>query len=265
MKLCSFNMRSAYIAAAAIVAAPMLSAPLHAQVTVPSQGVVCDQRGRVCYDSQGVSMGLTQDYFGPQAVQNLLNQLQGGPAPTEFRLSSGVACSSAARTCWSDGWSRQVVDWSLTSQLYGRSGGSGDSGNASAGRPERASGYCSLSRLGRPVFNGGCELKKVVRGGKTRFEAALGNGQLYTFVTRNGSFVIQDDTGGSWPVSFQDRGTTGVFQWNDLQLIATRTSALNGGGSGGSSAGTSAGSAQGNAAGAALGAGIGALLNSLFK
>ena len=260
-KLCSFNMRFAYIAAAAMLAAPMLSVPVHAQVTVPSQGVVCDQRGRVCYDSQGVSMGLTQDYFGSQAVQNLLNQLQGSPAPRDFRLSSGVACSSAARTCWSDGWSKQVVDWSLTSQLYGRSGGSAEAGNAAAGRPERASGYCSLSRQGRAVFNGGCELKKVVRGGKTRFEAALGNGQTYTFVTRNGSFVIQDDTGGSWPVGFQDRGTTGVFQWNEMQLIATRTSAINGGGTDGASPG----SALGNAAGAALGAGIGALLNSLFK
>jgi hypothetical protein len=250
-------MRFSVIAVAATLAVPMMSVPVQAQVNSPSQGVVCDQRGRVCYDRQGVSLGLTQDYFGPQAVQNLLNQFQGGPAPQDFRLSNGTACSTMARTCWSDGWSKQVVDWTLTSQLYGRSAAASMPNGSSSGNAERASGYCSLSRSGRQVFNGGCALKKVVKGGKTRFEAALGNGQLFTFVTRDGSFVIQDDTGGSWPVSFQDRGTTGVFQWNDIQLIATRTSAINGG--------NAAGSALGNAAGAALGAGIGALLNSLFK
>lgn len=205
----------------------------------------------------GVSLGLTQQYFGAQAVQNLMNQLQGSPAPRDFRLSNGVACSSGARTCWSDGWSKQVVDPALTSQLYGRNASGGGAGGASAGQPERASGYCSLSQMGRQLFTGNCDLKKVVKGEKTRFEATLGNGQVFTFVTRNGSFVIQDQTGGSWPVSFQNRGTTGVFQWNDLQLIATRTSAINGG--------TTAGSALGTAAGAAIGAGIGALLNSLFN
>jgi hypothetical protein len=249
-------LRFSYILAAAGLAAPLGVSPASAQVITPSRGVVCDQAGQVCYDSQGVSMGLTQEYFGSQAVQNLLNQLRGGPTPQDFRLSNGTACSSAARTCWSDGWSRSVVNWPLTTQLYDRSAGS-SGGAAPAAGAEQASGFCTLSRMGQQLFSGGCQLKKVVRGSKTRFEASLGNGQIFSFVTRDGSFVIQDNTGGSWPVSFENRGTTGVFRWNDLQLIATRTSPVNGSGS--------AGDALGTAAGAALGAGIGALLNSLFK
>ena len=241
---------------AAGLVAPVLMAPAIAQVITPARGVVCDQAGQVCYDSQGLSMGFTQEYFGSQAVQNLTNQLRGGPAPQEFRLSNGVACSSVARTCWSDGWSRNLVDWSLTSQLYNRSSGSA-SDSPVAPAAEQASGFCTLSRQGQQLFSGGCQLKKVVRGSKTRFEAALGNGQTYSFVTRDGSFVIQDGSGGAWPVGFEDRGTTGVFRWNDFQLIATRTGAVNSSGS--------ATNALGNAAGAAIGAGIGALLNSLFK
>jgi len=75
-------------------------------------------------------------------------------------------------------------------------------------------------------------------------------------VSRDGTFVIQDSTGGSWPVQFENRGTTGVFRWNDMQLTATRTTPVNGTGS--------AVDALGAAAGAAIGAGLGSLLNSLF-
>jgi len=257
------NLRLPYILAAAITTIPLFGLPGHAQVNTPSQGVVCDERGRVCYDNQGLSMGLTQTYFGDQAAQNVLNQLQGGPAPQEFRLSNGVACSTVARTCWSDGWSKRMVDWPLTSQLYNRN----PSGSSSAGSatPEQASGFCTLSRQGQQLFSGTCQLKKLTQANRTRFLAALGNGQTFAFVSRDSNFVIQDNTGGSWPVSFENRGTTGVFRWNDLQLIATRTSEINGSNSAGSSAGSAASNALGNAAGAALGAGIGALLNSLFR
>lgn len=251
------NLRLPYILAAAITTSPLFGAPGHAQINIPSQGVVCDQRGRVCYDNQGLSLGLTQTYFGEQAAQNVLNQLQGGPAPQEFRLSNGVACSTQARTCWSDGWSRRMVDWPLTTQLYNRNASGSGSVSAGSATPEQASGFCTLSRQGQPLFSGSCQLKKLTQGNRTRFEAALGNGQTFTFLSRNSNFVIQDNTGGSWPVSFENRGTTGVFRWNDLQLIATRTSGINGS--------NSAGNALGTAAGAALGAGLGALLNSLFK
>ncbi|MFM9042350.1 MAG: YcgJ family protein [Vulcanococcus sp.] len=233
---------------------PLLVGPVQAQVISPSRGVVCDQRGQVCYDSQGLSMALTQEYFGNLAVQNAMTQIGSGPAPQDFRLSTGVACSSQARTCWSDGWSRNVIDWQLTSQLYNRSVNEGAGGGAAS--PERAGGVCNLNRSGQQLFSGSCQLKKISKANKTRFEAVLGNGQTFSFVSRDGTFVIQDSTGGSWPVQFENRGTTGVFRWNDMQLTATRTTPVNGTGS--------AGDALGAAAGAAIGAGLGSLLNSLF-
>ena len=250
------NLRFPYILATVLTAAPLIGSPARAQVNYPTQGVVCDQRGQVCYDNQGLSLGLTQTYFGNQASQNVLNQLQGGPAPQDFRLSNGAVCSSRAQTCWSDGWSQRVVDQPLTGQLYNRNASGSVSNGSGGSAPEQASGFCTLSRLGGQLFSGGCQLKKLTKGTKTRFEAALANGQTFTFVSRDGSFVIQDNTGGTWPVQFENRGTTGVFRWNDLQLIATRTTGINGGSSGQN--------ALGNAAGAAIGAGIGALLNSLF-
>jgi len=251
------NLRFLSFGLAAGLSSPLLCMPVVAQVSTPSRGVVCDQRGQVCYDSQGLSMGLTQQYFGNMAVQKVMNQLGNQPAPRDFRLSNGVACSSQARTCWSDGWARSSVDWSLTSQLYDRSNMGGSSASATTG-PEQAGGLCTLSRYGQQLFSGNCQLRKSVKGTNTRFAAALANGQTYTFVSRDGTFVIQDGSGGAWPVQFENRGTTGVFRWNDLQLIATRTTPVNGGNS-------SATNTLGAAAGAALGAGLGALLNSLFQ
>lgn len=246
-------LRFASFLSAAVLSSPLLAAPVVAQVISPSRGVICDQRGQVCYDSQGLSMGLTQQYFGSLAVQSVMAQIGNRPAPQDFRLSSGAACSSQARTCWSDGWNRSVIDWQLTSQLYNRNIGEGAAGGATS--PERAGGLCTLSRSGQQLFSGSCQLKKLTKGSKTRFEAVLRSGQTFSFVSRDGKFVIQDNTGGSWPVQFENRGATGVFRWNDLQLTATRTGAING----------NAGDALGTAAGAAIGAGIGTLLNSLFK
>lgn len=248
------NLRFASICAAFALVVPATTLPSLAQVSMPIRGVICDKRGQVCYDSQGLSLGLTQQYFGNQAVQNVMNQLRGGPSPKEFRLSNGVACSSVMRTCWSDGWNRTTVDPSLTYQLYG-SNSSGSSAGASI-TPEQAGGFCTINRAGMQLFSGGCQLKKITRGNKTRFEAALANGQTFTFVSRDGNFVIQDNSGGTWPVQFENRGTTGVFRWSEFQLIATRTTGINGGAAGQNALGT--------AAGAAIGAGIGALLNSLF-
>jgi len=253
------NVHFTSIAGAIALLCPLLAAPSLAQVNAPSRGVICDQRGQVCYDNQGLSLGLTQQYFGAQAAQKVMNQIQNGRPPQEFRLSNGAACSTQARTCWSDGWNRGVVDWNLTTQLYNRYPGPGGSNRPTPGlpRPDQASGLCSLNRWGRQIFRGSCQLRKLVRGANTRFEAALANGQTFTFVARQGNFFIQDYKGGTWPVRFEHRGTTGIFRWSDLQLVATRTSTINSGGR--------PGDAFGNAAGAAIGAGLNAFINSLFQ
>jgi len=168
------NLRFTSLLSTAALMTPLLVGPVQAQVISPSRGVVCDQRGQVCYDSQGLSMALTQEYFGNLAVQNAMTQIGSGPAPQDFRLSTGVACSSQARTCWSDGWSRNVIDWQLTSQLYNRNVNEGTGGGAAS--PERAGGVCNLNRSGQQLFSGSCQLKKISKANKTRFEAVLGNG-----------------------------------------------------------------------------------------
>ncbi|MEB3331576.1 MAG: YcgJ family protein [Synechococcaceae cyanobacterium] len=224
---------------------------VHSQQGVysPRQGVVCDSVGRTCYDSYGPSIGITAEIFGSQAGNALSQQLsQSSDGGRDFRLSSGQACSVAKRTCWDDGWSAQNVAFGLTQQLFGRSGGGGQSGQAQVARD---TGLCSLSRRGERVFDGRCRLKQVRQNGQDRYEIKLGNGTKYIFEQAGRQFLIRDGLGGSWPATFVDHGNTGIFRFGDYKLIATQENSNR-----------TTGSSE--AAGSAAGGAVDNLLNALF-
>jgi hypothetical protein len=185
-------------------------------VSSPQQGVICDGAGQVCYDSQGLSLGLTRTYFGAFAEQNAQRNLNGQPLPRQFRLSNGAACDVNQRQCWSDGWAQRVVDRSLTGQLFGNSGG------GSAEKPGTATGLCRLMQGFRTLYNGACDLKEVSNEKRKRFVVNLGNGSRYSFEDRGNGYRISDGMGGSWPVTFQDRGTSAMFRWADMNLSVTQ-------------------------------------------
>ena len=115
---------------------------VHAQpagLSYPRVGVVCDGVGRVCYDSYGPSIGITNEVYGQKAANQLTRALSSSSS-NDFRLSTGQACSVARRTCWNDGWGERVVAPGLTQQLFG--GGGLRPGQAQVARD---SGLCSLS------------------------------------------------------------------------------------------------------------------------
>lgn len=184
-------------------------------VSSPQQGVICDGAGQVCYDSQGLSLGLTRTYFGAFAEQNALRNLNGQPVPRQFRLSNGAACDVNQRLCWSDGWAQRVMDRSLTSQLFGGSGGGGSNSNTSTG-------LCRLNQGFRTIYNGQCDLKELSNDQRKRFVVNLGNGSRYSFEDRGNGYRITDGMGGSWPVSFNDQGRSAVFRWADMNLSVTQ-------------------------------------------
>jgi hypothetical protein len=206
-----------------IAGRPLLPLPTQAQVVNPTAGVVCDQRTRRCYDSQGISLALTQQYFGQLAVQNLSDRQDSRQDYTDFRLSNGAACSTSQRTCWSDGWGKRRVDTALTQQLYG-----GDRSYLS-NNPNRIdqtdAGYCQLYRRSQSLYSGACTLRKIsyTDNTRTRLDATLQNGSTYSFLQRDGSTVTQDSNGYTWPVTGSVDGRRATFRWADMQLMATRT------------------------------------------
>jgi hypothetical protein len=190
-----------------------------AGLSYPRSGVVCDGFGRVCYDSYGPSVGITNEVFGQKAANQLTRALSTSNS-RDFRLSTGQACSVSRRTCWNDGWSERVVAPGLTQQLFGGSGGGGlRPGQAQVARD---SGLCSLSRSSQRVYDGPCLLKQVMQGGQSRYEVTLQNGNRYVFQQLGGRFEIRDGFGGVWPVTFVDHGNTGVFRFGDYKLVATQ-------------------------------------------
>lgn len=184
-------------------------------VSSPQQGVICDGAGQVCYDAQGLSLGLTRNYFGAFAEQNALRNLNGQPVPRQFRLSNGAACDVNQRLCWSDGWAQRQVDRGLSTQLFGNSAGGGSNANSSTG-------LCRLTQGFRTIFNGQCDLKELTNNQRKRFVVNLGNGSRYSFEDRGNGYRITDGMGGNWPVSFSDQGRSAVFRWADMNLSVTQ-------------------------------------------
>jgi len=194
------------------LAAPSTALAQGAGLSFPQQGIVCDPRGQICYDQQGISMGLTRQYYGKRAERDLMAQFSSQPLPQEYRLSDGSVCSVNARTCWSDGWRKRLINQLLTAQQYG----SGDQVIS------KDRGYCRLTNLGMQVYSGRCRLIRstghpafrgstyTVRMGP-QLEVSFGHRRAYLEANSNGRF---------WPAQFQDLGNANaLFRWGAQQLV----------------------------------------------
>lgn len=195
----------------------------------PAPGVVCDQPAQLCYNSAGLSVGLTGRYFGSFARQNAQNTLNGGRPPLVFSLSNGSRCDGRRMTCWSSGFGQPVVNQQLTTQLYGTlpaptpyPGPQPYPTPYPTPTPAGYSGLCQLMRSGATLYNGSCALNEVRQGFQPRFEVLLRNGNRYVFEKSPGGYLISDPTGSRWPVQVSDNGNSGVFRWADMTLAVTQ-------------------------------------------
>jgi len=187
----------------------------------PSAGVVCDQPAQLCYDSNGLSLALTGQYFGAFAQQSALNNLNGRRPPQSFNLSNGTRCDVRQLTCWNANVGPSVIDQQLTAQLFGgvpRPMPSPQPGPA----PANYSAQCRLMRGTANLFNGPCALNEVRQGFQPRFEVQLQSGPRYVFEQSGSGYQIADGLGGRWPVQFNDNGSSGVFRWSNMSLAVTQ-------------------------------------------
>lgn len=179
----------------------------------PRAGVVCDPGGQICYDQAGLSLGLTREYFGAYAEQAALRNLAGQAPPRQFRLSNGSACDGMARTCWSDGWSRQRVNAALSNQLYGGGGGGGATTRQA---------QCSLTRWFKTLYRGSCELRENRSSRGRNLQVLLQDGNGYNIDRpRGGTYQLTDPKGASYPLQVRDQGRSISFSWSDRVLTVT--------------------------------------------
>ena len=199
----------------------------------PSAGIVCDQPAQRCYNSNGLSLALTAQYFGSFAQQNALQSLGGRRPGPVFTLSNGSRCDARQLSCWSTGYGQPSLDQRLTSQLFGGvprpmpapSPYPAPAPGPGPGPGPNPGGYTALCQLNSSrgtLYNGPCALNEVRQGYQPRFEVNLQNGTRYVFEQTGSGYAISDGMGSRWPVQFSDNGRSGTFRWADMSLSATQ-------------------------------------------
>ena len=85
----------------------------------PQQGVICNERVKVCYDAQGVSVGITQEIMGQEAADQLSSNLTAVDKkffdPTNFKPVQGVSCHTLEKACYKE----DTLSTALSSALFG--------------------------------------------------------------------------------------------------------------------------------------------------
>ncbi|MBM5816432.1 MAG: hypothetical protein FJ083_07540 [Cyanobacteria bacterium K_Offshore_surface_m2_239] len=80
----------------------------------------------------------------------------------------------------------------------------------------RANGRCSLKNDGYEAFNGHCIIKQKQNGPTTIFVVDLDNGTRFRFSGPNRQQLhVETPSGLEQNVLFEDRGSKGIFTWND--------------------------------------------------
>lgn len=195
----------------------------------PRAGVVCDTKFQTCWDQNGLSLGLTREFFGSNSEQMALRSLQGQSSRQQFRMSNGSYCDDIARTCWSAPPSRQQVNTELSNQLFGLGGVDRSpwiDNQDSKRRFWRA--QCRVSRGWQTLFRGNCELSETSNNLGRLLNLRLDNGSIYSISRpRTGNFELTDPQGKIWPLQVKDQAQTLKFTWSDHVLNVSETGASN--------------------------------------
>ena len=70
----------------------------------PQTGAICNEEVKVCYDTFGVSIGITKDIMGEQAADKLTRELstvdEASFDRTNFNPVEGISCHTLEKACY---------------------------------------------------------------------------------------------------------------------------------------------------------------------
>ena len=85
----------------------------------PQTGAICNEKVKVCYDTFGVSIGITKDIMGEQAAEKLTRKISAVSEAnfdrTNFNPVQGISCHTLEKACYED----NTVNEPLSSALFG--------------------------------------------------------------------------------------------------------------------------------------------------
>ena len=197
----------------------------------PREGVVCDPVSQTCYDQNGVTLGVTRDYFGTFAEQNARRNYERQATQQVFRLSNGTYCDLSARTCWSDLRTRRQVNAELTNYLFNQGSISrSEWGEYPSSTRQIRQAQCVITRWFQTLFRGDCELREQTNNFGRLLKVNLQDGSHYSIRRPNtGNYELIDPQGKIWPLEVREKGRTVDFNWSDYVLSVSDTSSNNNG------------------------------------
>ena len=85
----------------------------------PQVGTICNEKAKVCYDTFGVSIGITKDIIGEQAADKLTRELSAVPEiffdRTTFNPVQGFSCHTLEKACYEE----NTISKTLSAALFG--------------------------------------------------------------------------------------------------------------------------------------------------
>jgi len=93
----------------------------------PQTGTICNKTVKICYDTYGVSIGITKEIMGQQAADKLTRELSAVDEKyfdrTNFNPAQGISCHTLEKACYED----DTISEILSSALFGNDVGKYDS------------------------------------------------------------------------------------------------------------------------------------------
>ncbi len=103
--------------------APTIAAAQKPSVYYPVDRVVCDRKGRACYDPLGASVPLTRAHLGEDAAALLAKRIEKAGKhwnPNRFVLTNGVECFVEKKACYVAVGSEQIEPVTTKALFGGR-------------------------------------------------------------------------------------------------------------------------------------------------
>ena len=93
---------------------------LPAGLISPEVGTICNEHGKICYDTFGVSIGITKEVMGKQAAEKLTRELSAVDEKffdrTNFNPIEGVSCHTLEKACYEG----EKISKFLSAALFGK-------------------------------------------------------------------------------------------------------------------------------------------------
>lgn len=187
----------------------------------PGPGAVCDKVGQACFDSEGISLGITKDEFGQAAadkIEKSIEEVGDDWDPTRFTMSDGVSCDTQRKMCLD---SSGKLDKKMTITVFGNIAVNNKDAEGDK-KITMLDAQCRLhnKKSNNNKFDGECKITEKKTDDVVEYIIKFSNGDQYNFVKQSDGYQVETPEGISKNIAtMTDHGDKGVFAWGKWKLV----------------------------------------------